>query len=130
MLTEWTARSRRFESYTVRQLENVTNMNEASTIADTATARLVVINITEGGAGMFFATCDNEPTFFIAATSLADVWKCIPCAIEYMFDSKYHLAVKAIPTDQGCIGNKPWAVVPRDLLAQKAAEQTFQLEPV
>lgn len=105
-------------------------MNTAATkTAEAATARLVNIVIAEGKTGMFFATCENEPTFFISATSLVDVWKAIPCALEYMYDSKYHQAVKAIPTDQGKLGNRPWAVVPQGLIAQKAAERNFQLEP-
>lgn len=41
-----------------------------------------MIAIREDASGMFFATCEEEPTFFVAQTSRANLDKVIPVALE------------------------------------------------
>ncbi len=41
-----------------------------------------MIAIREDDSGMFFATCEDEPTFFVAQTSRARLQKVIPMALE------------------------------------------------
>jgi hypothetical protein len=92
------------------------------------TIRTVTIMISPGKTGMFFASCENEPTFFVSAVGLPNLWAALPSAIEYLYSSKYHIDVKAFPLEQGNFGAKPFALVPHDLLALKAKEASAQLE--
>lgn len=96
--------------------------------AATAQAKLVNISIAEGASGMFFATCESEPTFFISAVTLPALWAAIPAALEYMCKSKYNWEIKPIPIDQGNFQSKPWALIPREILEKKASEGRVQLE--
>lgn len=41
-----------------------------------------MITIREDATGMFFATCEDEPTFFVAQTSRERLAKVIPLALE------------------------------------------------
>jgi hypothetical protein len=41
-----------------------------------------MIAIREDASGMFFATCEDEPTFFVAQTSREKLDKVIPIALE------------------------------------------------
>lgn len=41
-----------------------------------------IIAIREDESGMFFATCEDEPTFFVAQTSRARLDKVIPLILE------------------------------------------------
>ncbi len=93
-----------------------------------ANATLVNIHIREGSTGMFFATCQDEPTFFISAVSLSKLWYAIPSALEHMFSTKYNRDMKAFPTNAGNYANRPFAMVPKELVAKKAAERGPALE--
>lgn len=41
-----------------------------------------MITIREDATGMFFATCEDEPSFFVAQTSRERLEKAIPIALE------------------------------------------------
>lgn len=86
------------------------------------TARIMNISVREGMGGMFFATSEDEPTFFLAETSLDALWEALPCAVEHMFEQRGHIPVYALPTDQGDLQHRPFAIVPRDVIAQRALE--------
>ncbi len=87
------------------------------------TATLMTIKIREGKTGVFFATSEDEPTFFVSAVNAADLYSAIPLALEDMFRAR-HLDVAAIPTSKGDFAHRPWAIVPRELLAQVSERRT------
>jgi hypothetical protein len=89
--------------------------------AHVQTARSLTISIREGKAGVFFASSEDEPTFFVSALSMDEVWAAIPCALEHMSLSRDHLKVRAIPTDKGDFANRQWTLVPTELLAAHSA---------
>ena len=84
------------------------------------TARLVTITIREGQSGLFFATCEDEPSFYLATVGADMLWEALPLALEDMFRRSKSQDVAAIPIDKGSFGSRPWAIVPRDLLTAVA----------
>jgi hypothetical protein len=92
------------------------------------TAKLMTITIKEGSSGMLFATSEDEPTFFVSAVSSDDLWSAVSVAIEDMYLSRHMVEVTAIPTDSGDYAHRPWAIVPKSLLAQLAAGQRAAAE--
>lgn len=85
-------------------------------------AWLLTISIREGAAGMFFATSEDEPTFFVSAKSADALYKTIPAALESLFHERDRVDAAAFPTNRGTFGEK-WAVVPKALMAARVAEQ-------
>ncbi len=85
----------------------------------TQTAQLMTITIKEGTSGLYFATSENEPTFFVSATSAVDLREAVTLALEGMFRSR-QLDMVAFPTDGDAPGSHPWAIVPRELVAEGA----------
>jgi hypothetical protein len=83
------------------------------------TARLMAIKISEGDAGMFFATSEDEPTFFLAERSLEALYGALPLALEHMLRERDHVDVVVLPTDGGDIAHRPFAVVPRTALQRR-----------
>lgn len=69
---------------------------------------------------MFFATSEDEPTFFVSAADIEDLCFLISAALERLYQSQHHRAIKAIP--MGSFEHEtPWAIVPQSLIAQLAA---------
>lgn len=87
------------------------------------TAWLLTIKIREGAAGMFFATSEDEPTFFVSAKSADALYKAIPAALKSLFQERDHVEAAVFPTNRGTFAVKKWAVVPKALMAARAAEQ-------
>lgn len=54
----------------------------------TTTAKLMNIRIKAGATGVFFATSEDDPTFFLTATSAAQLWAAIPHALEDLFRAR------------------------------------------
>lgn len=86
------------------------------------TAKLMTIAIREVESGMFFATSEDEPSFFVTATNVRDLYELIPLAIQDMFRDRNGLEISAFPTDRGEVGHKPWAIVPMELFARAASQ--------
>ena len=83
----------------------------------------MMITIKEGDSGLFFATSEDEPSFFVSATGADDIWVAIPCALEDMFRDRDDLEIVAFPTNKGDFAHKPWAIVPKKLCAAVASEK-------
>lgn len=86
------------------------------------TAKLMTIAIRESDSGMFFATSEDEPTFFVTAMNVNALYELIPLAIEDMFRDRNGIKISAFPTDRGDFGHKPWAIVPEELLVKAASK--------
>ena len=84
------------------------------------TAKLMTITTRETASGMFFATSEDEPTFFVSTTNRASLREAVRCALESLFSSRDHKIVAALPTDKEYGENQPWAIVPKEALAQHA----------
>ena len=79
------------------------------------TARIIKIEIREGKEGLFFASSNDEPGFFLCVTRSDQLWDAIPLALEDYFRSK-NQAVSAIPTQSAQLHTTPWAIVPQGLI--------------
>lgn len=81
-----------------------------------AVAKLMNISTRKSTSGMYFATSENEPTFFVATTSSESLEEAVRCAIEKLFDERDHQHVAALPTDSGTPESRPWAIIPKQVL--------------
>jgi hypothetical protein len=81
------------------------------------TATLMTITIRKSESGLFFATSEDEPTLFVSAVSAEDLLEATAVAIEKIFQMR-NVNVSAIPAERGMSEKQPWAIVPRELIAQ------------
>ncbi len=84
---------------------------------DEQITKLMTIKTKESDSGMFFATSEDEPTFFVSAVSADQLWLAIPAALEDLFQE-----MAAFPTNKGTFASRPWALVPKELMRAKALE--------
>ena len=82
------------------------------------TAKMMHITIKDDPSGVFFATSEDEPTFFVSAVDAEDLWSAIGLAIEDMYLCRHNIVAKAIPMEGTDYAHRPWAVVPIELIAQ------------
>ena len=87
------------------------------------TVKLMTIVISESSSGMFFATSEDEPGFFVSEFSVQALYDLIPVVISQMFEGRTGIKMSVFPTDRGDIGHKHWAVIPIELMAQASADQ-------
>jgi hypothetical protein len=59
-----------------------------------------MIAIREDASGMFFATCEDEPTFFVAQTSRASLDKVIPLAIQQVVLATRHRDMTVVEREE------------------------------
>ncbi len=65
-----------------------------------------MIAIREDASGMFFATCEDEPTFFVAQTSRERLQKVFPMALERAIREHSHrdmIVTSRDDVDASCI---------------------------
>lgn len=74
--------------------------------------------------GMFFATSEDEPTFFVSALDASTLFRMLPIALADLYKSTHNVEVRAFPTSKGEFGHKPWAIVPLDLIASRSVHPT------
>lgn len=72
-------------------------------------AKLVMVTKKEGTSGVFFATSEAVPDFFLTAVSTSQLWLAIPAALEDLFRRTWQQEVAVIPTDKGNFAHRPWA---------------------
>jgi hypothetical protein len=80
-------------------------------------AKIITITIEESTSGLFFATCDKEPSFFVSALSRDDMQKIIPIALKNLFHKNEQLDVMIFNTEPVDKIHEPWMVVPTSLIA-------------
>ncbi len=83
-------------------------------------ATLMTITTRQSASGMFFATSEDEPTFFVSTTSAESLVEAVRCALEDLYKGR-HKSVAAVPLDKGDAGRKPWAIVPKTILEERAS---------
>jgi hypothetical protein len=81
-----------------------------------AVAKLMNISTRESASGMFFATSEDEPTFFVSTTSRDSLEEAVRCALEKLYDERDHQHVAALPTNRGTQESRPWAIIPKQAL--------------
>lgn len=80
--------------------------------------RLMTISIRHGESGMFFATSEDEPTFFLAQRSRKDLLAILPWALENTMRSLYSRDVTALPPEDGAEDEVHICLVNRDQLSE------------
>ena len=88
----------------------VTNHTALRAAMTSQSARLITINIREGTTGLFVATCEDEPGFYLSRVGAEPLWDALPLALEAMFRDK-NQDVAATPIENGTFGSRPWAIV-------------------
>ena len=89
----------------------------------------ILVDIRDEGCGMFSATSPNEPDLCVVAEGDEGITAAITIALEVLFAKRLGRAVVAVPfqaenelADQD---EEPWAVVPKELIAARAAAGCF-----
>lgn len=81
-----------------------------------AVAKLMNISTRQSASGMYFATSEDEPTFFVSTTSRDTLEEAVRCALEKLYIERDHQDVAALPTDRGTLESRPWAIIPKQVL--------------
>ena len=76
----------------------------------------MTISYERSPTGMFYATSEVEPTFFVAARSVEALNDSVRHALEDLYRDRYHADVAAVPTEGGDESHAPWTIVPKALL--------------
>ena len=100
-------------------MDTVTRVKASFAMGDDQVAKLMTISTRRSATGMFFATSEDEPTFFVSTTSMAALNDAVRIALEQLFIDRDHRTVTALPTNKGNADQKPWAIVPRDALEHR-----------
>ena len=86
-----------------------------------AVVELMNISTRETESGMFFATSEDEPTFFVSTTSRETLEEAVRCALEKLFIERDNQDVAALPTNRGTMESRPWAIIPKQAIDVHAA---------
>ena len=86
------------------------------------TAKLMNISIKEGESGIFFATSEDDPTFFVSAASADELWAAIPYALEDLFHARQE-DYFAMETNKGPVGHRDWVMIPRSAAASRSKDR-------
>jgi len=81
-----------------------------------AVAKLMNISTRQSASGMFFATSEDEPTFFVSTTSRETLEEAVRCALEKLYIERDNRDVAALPTDGGTLESRPWAIIPKEAI--------------
>jgi hypothetical protein len=101
-------------------MDTVSRFSAGFSMSDNTVAKLMTITTRRSPSGMFFATSEDEPTFFVATTSVAAMNDAVRMALEDLFNSRDHTDVTPVPTDRGSAEDKLWAIIPKEALAVHA----------
>jgi hypothetical protein len=100
-------------------MDTVTRIKAGFAVGHNQVAKLMTISTRRSATGMFFATSEDEPTFFVSTTSMEALNDAVRVALEELFSSRNHEIVAAIPTDKGDAEKKPWAIIPKEALEDR-----------